>query len=235
MLASQAFSTVFGNIASYFTMPSIGGLYFKEKSVEAGEPAGIMRTLDLFQIGIPIYADKYEEKGGNDIGQQILVSAIGSDDPGIGDATGSLVKVADNIVVTPKTWIIHGYVGIKDDDILTTALKNAVPFMNVVTNFGRQALLETFKRVLRYICDARKPFKFYSVDGDTIPSLIKNYSVKRAPENDNWLELDIEIQEFRYIAMEKDGQQKSGGFMTGITGKAAKQKLGRTALKMLFI
>lgn len=235
MLASQAFSTVFGNIASYFSMPSIGGLYFKEKTVDAGKPAGIMKALDLFQIGIPIYTDKYEERGGNEIGEQILVSAIGSDDPGIGDATGSLVKVADNIVVTPKTWIIHGYVGINENDILTTALKRVVPFMNVVSTFGRQMLLETFRMVLRYICDARKPFKFYSADGDTIPSLIKSYSAKKAPENDNWIELDIEIQEFRYIAMTKDDEQVSGGFKAGITGKSALQKLGRTALKKLFI
>lgn len=235
MIASQIFSTTFGNLASYFTMPSIGGLYYREKPTEAGQPAGIMKVLDFFQIGIPIYADKYEEKGGNDIGQQILVSAIGSDDPGIGDTTGSLVKVADNIVVTPKSWNIHGYIGIQDNDIFTTALRNAVPYMNVVSTFGRQLLLETFKRVLRYICDARKPFKFYSIDGDTIPSLIKSYSVKKAPENDNWLELDIEIQEFRYIAMTKENEQRSGGFLPGITGKSAVQKVGRTALKMLFI
>lgn len=235
MLASKMFSTVFGNIATYFSMPSIGGLYFKEKTIEAGQPAGIMKVLDFFKIGIPIYADKYEERGGNEIGEQILVSAIGSDEPGIGDVTGSLVKVADNVVVTPKTWTIHGYVGINEDDIITTALRQAIPFMNVISSFGRQALLETFRMVLRYICDARRPFKFYSADGDTIPALIKSYSAKKAPENDNWIELDIEIQEFRYIAMINGDKQVSGGFAAGITGKSAAQKLGQTALKKLFI
>lgn len=237
------FSTSLSSMASYFTLPSIGTLYYNKGDVGeyfsaiAGEIKAIRTALDALQIGIPIYPDKYEEKGGNEIGQQILVSAIGSDQADQDDVTGSLVRVADNIVCDPKSWVIHGYVGIKEDDPLTSFLLKMVPFMNIVSAFGRPILLEVFRMTLRYICDARRPFKFNTADGDTIPALIKSYSVKKAAENDNWLELDIEIQEFRYIAMVdgKDQDQRAGGFKAGIDGKTAAQKLGRTALKKLFL
>lgn len=239
LLGNTMMGTALSSLASYFTMPSIGSLYYKDRTedtVSANLANIIKKAMDALQIGIPIYADKYEEKGGNDIGQQILVSAVGSAENNSTDVTGSLVRIADNIVVDPKSWSIHGYIGVKQDDTITQFLMKMVPFMNIISNFGRQVLLETFRMVLRYICDARRPFKFNTADGDTVPSLIKSYSLKKAAENNNWIEIDIEIQEFRYLAMVDDnGNQRAEGFKQGVNWKSATQKLGRTALKQILL
>lgn len=260
MLASLgAFSTTVKNIASYFSVPTIGNLYYKKTgpigSVNALEQ--IKRLMDLFQIGIPVYPDKYEKRGGNEIGQQVLVGGIGTDtSEGIGvntDVTGALVKVADNIVVSPRIWVIHGYTGLnlENGGIVSSALGMAGQFVGTsglnlipqvagalstfVQKFGRETFNNVMTKALEYISSARRPFKFTTAEGETVPAIIKSYAVKKAAENLNWVELDLEIQEFRYIALTQGSEQVSAGGVNGIyaSGQDAIKQCGRTLLKSI--
>lgn len=262
MLASLgAFATSVSNIASYFTIPTIGNLYYhKSASIGSADAAEqIKRLMDMFQIGIPIYPDKYEKKGGNEIGQQVLVGGIGTDKPDQAgantDVTGALVKVADNIVVNPRTWTIHGYIGvnIENGGIVSRALQMAGQFAgsaglnmipevagalnSFITKFGRETFNNVMTSAFEYISEARRPFRFTTIEGETIPCLIKSYSVHKVAENLNWVEVDLEIQEFRYIALLQNSEQAAIGGVTGIysSGMDAVRQCGRSALKAVFI
>ena len=69
----------------YFNLPSIGGLYTPRKKTfsfsKENKFTMVLQMLDMFKFGIPIYPDTYEESGGNDISEQVLVGGIGSDSP----------------------------------------------------------------------------------------------------------------------------------------------------------
>lgn len=237
------FQSTVANLASYFSIPTIGALYSVPD--ETNNVIEFFQKLtDFFKIGIPVYPDKYEEKGENQIGEQVLVSGLGTDKPEGADSganvTGALVKVADNIVVTPRSWTIHGYIGFKMDGMvggMVGSMLSAIPvpaLSSFLQTFGRDTLNDLMKRCLRYISEARRPFKFYTTDGETVPSLIKSYNLKQVAENQNWVEVDLEIQEFRCIALTKDGQESVGGvkgLYSSASGFAA--QMGRSALKVL--
>lgn len=237
------FQSTVANLASYFSIPTIGALYSVPDETN-NVTEFFQKLTDFFKIGIPVYPDKYEEKGGNQIGEQVLVSGLGTDKPeGAGsgaNVTGALVKVADNIVVTPRAWVIHGYIGFKMDGMIGGtfgSFPSAIPvpaLASFLQTFGRETLNDLMKRCLRYISEARRPFKFYTTDGESVPSLIKNYNLKQVAENQNWVEVDLEIQEFRCIALTKDGQESVGGvkgLYSSASGFAA--QMGRSALKVL--
>lgn len=227
-------------IGQYFTLPTIGGLYSPRKSVPT-KPADILiiQMLDMFKFGIPIYPDVYEESGGNDISEQVLVGGIGSDasdnaQPG-DDIAGALVKVADNIVVNPRKWRMHGYTGFNTNTTLGQGLNGVIPnavLQSFITKFGTDTLNNTFRQTLQYVSEARRPFKFNTREGETVPCLIKSYNIKTVAENSNFVELDLEIQEFRFLALTGDeaGNQTSVG---GITSTFSVAKLGRTALRVI--
>ena len=233
-------SDLFG-IGSYFTIPTIGGLYTAKAPTSTNSV--VQKVLsNLFKIGIPIYPDKYEESGGNEISQQVLVGGLGSDST-LGqpnqDIAGALVKVADNIVVNPRVWKIHGYTGVNLNNQLgqmAQEVVNAIPSSNVfksmVMQFGVEVVNQVFKGAIQYIAEARRPFKFNTKDGETIPCLFKSYNVTSVAENQNFVEVDLEIQEFRFIALadSADGKQEQVG---GVTGAFNMAKLGRCALKSL--
>lgn len=237
------FQSTVSNIASYFSIPTLGALY----SLPDGDSKVkqfFQKLTDFFKIGIPVYPDKYEERGGNQIGEQVLVGGLGTDKPeGAGsgaDVTGALVKVADNIVVTPRTWVIHGYIGFKMDGIggVASSLSAAIPVPALVSflqTFGKETLNDLMKRCLRYITEGRRPFKFNAADGEQIPCLIKSYSLKQVAENLNWVEVDLEIQEFRYIALTDGSEQKVVGGVQGLYSSTAgmAEQMGRSALKSL--
>ena len=244
LLNTGKFSSSLSSFASYFSVPSLGSLYYKDPdntTFKGAVMAAFKTIMDMFQIGIPVYPDKYEERGGNEIGQQVLVGAIGSEIKDAEQVAGALSRIADNIVVNPKVWVIHGYSGIQTDNIVGSAMNapvTAIPIpalSSFIKQFGRNALLEVFKRVLRYLCDARRPFRFTTAEGETVPALIKSYSVKQVPENQNWVELDLEIQEFRYLSLKSDGNQIAEGLSGDIDAMGAIQQVGRTALKVLAI
>lgn len=257
--AVSGFLTSLSNIASFFTVPTIGNLYY-HKSAPGGMGAveALKRLMDLFQIGIPIYPDKYEKKGGNEIGQQVLVGGIGTDkqEPGEKvDVTGALVKVADNIVVNPRIWTIHGYIGlnIEDGGILSQGLqitgqvigtsglsmapKIAGALTSFVNKFGREMFNSTMVKIFETISEARRPFKFTTIEGETLPCLIKSYSVSKVAENQNWVEVDLEIQEFRYIALLQNGEQQAVGGASGLyaSGMDAVKQCGRSLLKAVAV
>ena len=191
----------------------------------------------MFKFGIPIYPDVYEESGGNDISEQVLVGGLGSDtaagaNPG-SDITGALVKVADNIVVNPRRWRIHGYTGLNTNTKIGQVINGLIPeatLQSLITTFGRDTLNSLFKQTLQYLSEARRPFKFNTREGETIPCLIKSYTVKTVAENNNFVELDLEIQEFRFLALTEDGSPIAAG---GVTSNFNPAQLGRTALKSL--
>lgn len=256
MLANfGAFSTVLQNLASFFSIPTIGTLYYK-KSTSIGEAPAmeqIKRIMDFFKIGIPIYPDQYEVVGGNNIGEQILIGGIGTDDETETDVTGALVKVADNIVVNPRVWKMHGYIGLnlESGGIISGALGMAGSFLatgglnmlpkvggmldSFIKAFGREMFNETMVKLFENISQARRPFKFTTANGETLPALIKSYTIKKMAENQNWIEIDIEVQEFRYIALLQDGSQVAIGGRKGLyaSGKDAMAQIGRTALRAL--
>lgn len=241
-------------MASYFSVPSIGGLYTAQTDATtagAAFMAFIKKVQDFFSIGLPIYPDKYEEKGGNEIGSQILVGGVGNGTNNFlkndaksesSSVTGALVKVMDNVVVNPRTWNIHGYMGINVENsrVLQVASGLNIPstFLNsFLAQFGRETLNSLMKKYLRYVSEARRPFKFTTAEGETLAALIKNYSLKNVPENLNWIEVDLEIQEFRFIALLSNNEQEMVGGVNGLynsSADAAKQ-LSRSALKTIGI
>lgn len=234
------------NLASYFSIPTLGALYSVPDETDKVK-IFFKKLTDFFKIGIPVYPDKYEERGGNQIGEQVLIGGLGTDKAdgasAGADVTGALVKVADNIVVTPRTWTIHGYIGFKTDGLIGgtyASLPSAIPvpaLASFLQTFGRETLNDLMKRCLRYISEARRPFKFNTADGEAVPSLLKSYSLKQVAENLNWVEVDLEIQEFRYIALTDDANQKVVGGVQGFYSSAAgfAEQLGRSALKVLAI
>lgn len=244
-------STV-ANIASYFTVPTIGGLYYKKTDMTK-TGAFVNKVLDFFKIGIPVYPDSYEEIGGNMIGEQVLVGGVGAsalESVSNGDAvTGALVKIADNIVVTPRTWNIHGYTGFKQNSFLNTAADAGAAVAtfgashfsaflgSFVRRFGRETVNLILKKVIRYIAESRKPFKFTTSEGETVPCLIKSYKITSSPENQNFVELTLELQEFRFLAITTGLNQIQIGGVTGLWQSAADaaSQLSRSALKVIAI
>lgn len=227
-------------VAQYFNLPSIGGLYSSNRSlITKLVNKAVLQMLDMFKFGIPIYPDVYEESGGNDISEQVLVGGIGSDSasgalPGA-DVTGALVKVADNIVVNPRKWRIHGYTGFNFNTKAGRFINGIIPEVNIndfVVKFGIDSLNNTLKQTLQFISEARRPFKFNTREGETIPCLIKSYNIKTVAENNNFVELDLEIQEFRFLSLTGDeiGKQMAVG---GVNSPFTVAKLGRTALKTI--
>ena len=230
-------SSNLAGVSQYFSLPTIGRLYSPLPNNKA--LAFIVQLLDMFKFGIPIYPDVYEESGGNDISEQVLVGGIGSDATGNAkpgdDITGALVKVADNIVVNPRKWRIHGYMGYNTNTSAGHFFNGLIGEANIqsfITKFGRDTLNNTFKQTLQYISEARRPFRFHTREGETIPSFIKSYTVKTVAENNNFVEVDLEIQEFRFLALAGDekGNQTSVG---GITSPFNVSNLGRTALRAI--
>lgn len=227
-------------LGQYFNLPTIGGLYTPAKTQVTNKIlSSVLQMLDMFKFGIPIYPDVYEESGGNDISEQVLVGGIGSDSPMYAlpgdDVTGALVKVADNIVVNPRKWKIHGYTGFNTNTSAGLSLAGLIgepTIQSFVAKFGTDALNTTFKQTLQYISEARRPFKFNTREGETIPCLIKSYNIKAVAENNNYVELDLELQEFRFLSLTENlsGSQTSVG---GVTSVYSVAKLGRTALKAL--
>lgn len=254
MLAPMSsFANSLQNIASYFSVPSIGGLYYKDKSFSAIKASNdyatlVKKLLDVFQIGIPIYPDKYEENGGNEIGEQVLVGGVEGVEPSEGEqnsqptAVGALYKIMDNVVVNPRKWTIHGYIGINIENSTPLAIASGMglpnPFFNsFIRTFGRETLNSVLKRAIQYISEARRPFKFTTVNGETLPALINRYSVKAVPENQNWVEIDLEIQEFRFLALLGSNRQETVGGVGGIysSPQDALRQLGRSTLKSIAI
>lgn len=231
-------SSNYAGLGQYFNLPAIGSLYAPPSDDKTFQ-AIMLKMIDMFKMGIPIYPDVYEESGGNDISEQVLVGGIGSDAAGGAksgaDITGALVKVADNIVVNPRKWRIHGYTGFNTNTTTGHFAKGLIgeaTLASFITKFGRDSLNNTFKQTLQYISEARRPFKFYTREGETIPCLIKSYTIKTAAENSNFIEVDLEIQEFRFLALigdEKMNQTSVGG----ITSPFDVSSLGRTALRSI--
>lgn len=232
-------------MGQYFNLPTIGGLYSIPKRSLTSFEITILEVLDMFKFGIPIYPDTYEESGGNDISEQVLVGGIGSDSPEHSlpgaDVAGALVKVADNIVVNPRKWRIHGYTGFNFNTaeahkgVFQKASQELMPdvvLQSFISKFGRDTLNATLKKSIQYISEARRPFKFNTRDGETVPCLIKSYNIKNVAENSNFVELDLEIQEFRFLALTGDeaGNIKSVG---GITSTFSGAHIGRTTLRSL--
>ena len=85
------FQSTVANLASYFSIPTIGALY-SVPDVTDNVTEFFQKLTDFFKIGIPVYPDKYEEKGGNQIGEQVLVSGLGTDKPE-GAGSGANVTV----------------------------------------------------------------------------------------------------------------------------------------------
>lgn len=241
-------SNSFLGLGSYFTLPSIGGLYYvkKETTIKQENKLGISLS-DILKVGIPLYPDKYEESGGNDISQQVLVGGIGSNDEQSGNPgsniAGALVKVADNIVVNPRTWKIHAYTGLKISESVFTNVANNLGasmtgwfdagLLSLVQKFGLEVILQVFKGTIEYLAEARRPFKFNTKDGETIPCFFKSYKVTSVPENPNFVELDLELQEFRFLALDDSEGKQQQVAAGGITSPFNKTKLARCVLKSL--
>lgn len=248
LAAMTGFSTTLQNIASYFSVPTLGGLY---KDMTAGvksqtlletlRDTKIKKLMDFFSIGLPVYPDKYEESGGSEIGTQILIGGMGSDKAGNADTVGALSKVMDNVVVSPRTWTIHGFIGLNIESSMIAGYLagfGTIPFLtNFIKVFGRDTMNSLMKRYMQYISEARRPFKFTTADGDTLPALIKSYKITNVPDNLNWVEVDLEIQEFRFIALMDDNQQEAFGGMNSLFGSPMDfaRRLSRSALKTIGI
>ena len=227
------------NVTSYFTLPSIGALYEDTSVTErVGLSKFMFMAIDFLKLGFPVYTDHFEEVVENNIGEQVLVAGVENSNNGSFSANnaGILHKVADNIVPEPRRWSMHGFLGYASNNIFADVRRTQMPLGlgNFVVKFGRETLLSTIKEYVRFLANARKPFKFTTPEGETIPALIKDCKFSNKAENKNFIEVDLEIQEFRYLGVvEKEGQYVGGNYNYGIN-KTAKA-LGRSVAKALFL
>lgn len=227
------------NVTSYFTLPSIGALY---RDTDNTERVGFSRFLyvafDFLKLGFPVYTDHFEEIIANNIGEQVLVAGVENSNSGgySGNDAGILHKVADNIVPEPRKWSMHGYLGYSSNNIFANVTTGMLPFNigSFIDKFGRETLLSTIKEYVRFLANARKPFKFTTPEGESIPALIKDCKFSNKPENKNFIEVDLEIQEFRFLGVvESEGQYVGGNYDYGINKTA--NVLGRSVAKALFL
>ena len=227
------------NVTSYFTLPSIGALY---RDLDNSDRVGLSRFLfmavDFLKLGFPVYTDHFEEIVANNIGEQILVAGVENSNSGGFSANdaGILHKVADNIVPEPRKWSMHGFLGYASNNIFADVRRTQMPLGlgNFVVKFGRETLLSAIKEYVRFLANARKPFKFTTPEGETIPALIKDCKFSNKAENKNFIEVDLEIQEFRYLGVvESEGQYIGGNYNYGINKTA--NVLGRSVAKALFL
>ena len=227
------------NVTSYFTLPSIGALYRDAGGTERiGLSRFLFMAIDFLKLGFPVYTDHFEEIVANNIGEQVLVAGVENSNSGGFSANdaGILHKVADNIVPEPRKWSMHGFLGYASNNIFADVRRTQMPLGlgNFVVKFGRETLLSTIKEYVRFLANARKPFKFTTPEGETIPALIKDCKFSNKAENKNFIEVDLEIQEFRYLGVvENEGQYVGGNYNYGIN-KTAKA-LGRSVAKALFL
>ena len=226
------------NVTSLFTLPSIGALY---SDVDATEKVGFSKflffALDFLKLGFPVYTDNFEETVENNIGEQVLVAGVENSNIGSFSANnaGILHKVADNIVPEPRKWSMHGYLGYSSNNIFANVTR-IIPlnFGSFIDKFGRETLLSIIKEYVRFLANARKPFKFTTPEGETVPALIKDCKFSNKAENKNFIEVDLEIQEFRYLGIVKEeGQFVGGNYNYGINKTA--NVLGRSVAKALFL
>ena len=226
------------NVTSLFTLPSIGALY---SDVDATEKVGFSKflffALDFLKLGFPVYTDNFEETVSNNIGEQVLVAGVENSNIGSFSANnaGILHKVADNIVPEPRKWSMHGYLGYSSNNIFANVTR-IIPlnFGSFIDKFGRETLLSIIKEYVRFLANARKPFKFTTPEGETVPALIKDCKFSNKAENKNFIEVDLEIQEFRYLGIVKEeGQFVGGNYNYGINKTA--NVLGRSVAKALFL
>ena len=226
------------NVTSLFTLPSIGALY---SDVNATEKVGFSKflffALDFLKLGFPVYTDNFEETVSNNIGEQVLVAGVENSNNGSFSANnaGILHKVADNIVPEPRKWSMHGYLGYSSNNIFANVTR-MIPlnFGSFIDKFGRETLLSIIKEYVRFLANARKPFKFTTPEGETVPALIKDCKFSNKAENKNFIEVDLEIQEFRYLGIVKEeGQFVGGNYNYGINKTA--NVLGRSVAKALFL
>jgi hypothetical protein len=225
------------NVASLFTLPSIGALYTDaDNTTRIGFSKFLFAAYDFLKIGFPIYTDHFEESVNNNIGEQVLVAGVENSNSGLSAANaGILHKVADNIVPEPRRWSMHGYLGYASNNIFAFNTRR-IPFNigSFIDKFGRETLLSTIKEYVRFLANARKPFKFTTSEGETVPALIKDYKFSNKAENKNFIEVDLEIQEFRYLGVvESEGQYVGGNYNYGINKTA--NVLGRSVAKALFL
>lgn len=240
--------TNIGFIAQYFTNPMIGGLYYDIASKLKGSNAFWTGLLtNLFNIGIAVYPDKYRVQGGNAIGEQTLVTGLGTDsNEGIGSSsiadpnavTGALVRIADNIVPNPRVWTIHGYVGVPMEfsRIVQGGMGGvAGTIFKLSDQIGRPVLNTLLQKVIQKISEARQPFKFTTAEGETIPCLIKDYSFDKSAENQNFIECDLTIQEFRYIALQGKNTVASTNNQLYSSAVGFANSMGRTVARSLLM
>lgn len=216
-----------GNIASLFTLPSIGALYTEILETEKKSfSTYLYNIIDFLKIGFPVYADHMAESMANDIGEQTLVSAMGTD-------AGTLQKVADNIVPQPRMWTLHGYIGYSDDNLFASVGYSEI--ITIIKKFGRGTLLTVLKEYIRFLANARRPFHFNTSEGESVPAFIKSFKFNNVAENINFVEVDLEIQEFRYVALQNGGigQRVGGAYSYGFSKTA--YSMGRVAAKTLFV
>ena len=226
------------NVTSLFTLPSIGALY---SDVDATEKVGFSKflffALDFLKLGFPVYTDNFEETVSNNIGEQVLVAGVENSNIGSFSANnaGILHKVADNIVPEPRKWSMHGYLGYSSNNIFANVTRMLpLNFGSFIDKFGRETLLSIIKEYVRFLANARKPFKFTTPEGETVPALIKDCKFSNKAENKNFIEVDLEIQEFRYLGIvKKEGQFVGGNYNYGINKTA--NVLGRSVAKALFL
>ena len=216
-----------GNIASLFTLPSIGALYTEILETEKKSfSTYLYNIIDFLKIGFPVYADHMAESMPNEIGEQTLVSAMGTD-------AGTLQKVADNIVPQPRMWTLHGYIGYSDDNLFSSIGYSEI--ITIIKKFGRGTLLTVLKEYIRFLANARRPFHFNTSEGESVPAFIKSFKFNNVAENINFVEVDLEIQEFRYVALQNGGigQSVGGAYSYGFSKTA--YSMGRVAAKTLFV
>lgn len=182
-------SSLGANIKSMFTLPTIG----LPSALNVGSTSflnkftavqNILEVLGLSR-GIPILASSQKEIGENSIGQQILIRSkeLGTQ------------PITDNIAPLPRTWLIQGYIGVKQGENIG---------MNVA--FGNNSLILTLvqaiKDYFRYLRLLRAPFKFITKEGETVDVLMQMYDFSEEPISEYATKVELRLTEYVALALE---------------------------------
>lgn len=220
---SSSWADITSNAKALFTLPTIG----LPTSIVSELQGGWKKILDALSSvglarGIPIYSNKQQELGQNNIGDQIMLRA---------GELGTQV-VTDNIAPLPREWKIEGYVACP----YNVRHNNVVNYY--ITASNSILIVQAIKNYFRYLRTLRAPFQFITREGEIIDVLMQNYTFTDEPESEWATRIDLHLKEYIALGVGQDAYSISNlPSFGGIFGQSAQYATAGTkvigkALKM---
>lgn len=179
--------------------PALGLPIRMTAAIEAmGSPLALLKP-SVLVTGLPIYPSAFSEKGTVQIGTQVIVTTIGGT-----DGTISSTTMIDNVAPQPRRWTVEGYLAQFSDsqgDLLmqannSPALRYATAALAPVTT---SVYLAAAKQYIRYLKDARCPFKFRTDTGSKETVILADYEFVSHADITNAQHVKLSLVE--YVAL----------------------------------